>query len=148
MVFGSTAPALESLEPVEKESVVDEAPCVSAGKNDDEGENTSLSQTADRTVPASELRKVYKEMKKWKERYRTLKTLEPLLAQKDSQIEELRSLIRETHIDKALLESAKEYGAIEPEQVVQFLKNSVRLGDDHGEHRPRHQRAGVREHHR
>lgn len=112
------------------ESVADEAPCVRAGENDAEGENTFLSETADRTVPASELRKIYKEMKKWKEKYRAAKTLEPLLAQKDAQIEELRSVITETRIDRTLIESAKEHGAIEPEQVAQFLKPHVRLGDD------------------
>jgi hypothetical protein len=110
------------------EGVVKTSPALQCGDND-EGEDTSLSET-DRTVPMSELRKVYKEMKKWKERYRTLKSLEPLLAQKDSQIEELRSLISETRIDRALLESAREQSAIEPEQVVQFLRGSVRLGDD------------------
>jgi hypothetical protein len=119
--------ALRSTTP---EGVAEETPDSAPEDKDQEREDISLSETIDRTVPASELRKVYKEMKKWKERCRTLKSLEPLLAQKDAQIEELRSLISQTCIDGALLESAKEHGAIEPEQVAQFLKNSVRLGDD------------------
>jgi hypothetical protein len=112
------------------EGVVEEEEAAGISPQEEEREDISLSETTDRTVPASELRKVYKEMKKWKERYRALKSLEPLLAQKDAQVEELHSLISQTRIDRTLLESAKEHGAIEPEQVAQFLKNSVRLGDD------------------
>ena len=39
----------------------------SAPVKDEEREDISLSDVTDRTVPVSELRKVYKEMKKWKE---------------------------------------------------------------------------------
>jgi hypothetical protein len=112
------------------EGVVEVTPDSTPEDKDQEREDISLSETADKTVPMSELRKVYKEMKKWKEKYRALKTLEPLLAQQEAQIEELRSLISETRVDKAILESAKEHGAIEPEQVAQFLRSSIRLGDD------------------
>lgn len=49
---------------------------------------------------------------------------------KDNEIDSLRSELTKTRIDDALIKAASELQAIKPSQVVNLLKDKVRLSDD------------------
>lgn len=71
-----------------------------------------------------------KKLEEQKRRGEFEQILKETVSKKDSAIEQLRSELHAVKVDGNLLSAANKSGAINAEQVVALLKNSVRLGDD------------------
>lgn len=81
-------------------------------------------------VPARELRKLYKELRKWKDKYRELQAKKVELEAREEAIGKLRSRLADAHVTKILVDAATAQDAINPEQVATFLRKRLTLGDD------------------
>lgn len=57
------------------------------------------------------------------------KILKETVEKKDSQISALQNQISNVKIDGALIDTASKYNAVSPQQVVQLIKNQVRLNE-------------------
>ena len=57
------------------------------------------------------------------------KILQDLAAKKDAEIQEKNKIIEEYTVNSPLLNAAAKYKAVNPEQVVQLIRNQVRLGE-------------------
>ena len=82
------------------------------------------------TVPVQEMRKLYRELKKWKEKYRELEAHRGKLESREKALAQLRSRIADMHLERLLTDSASAQDAINPQQVASFLRPRVVLGDD------------------
>ena len=82
------------------------------------------------SVPLSEFRRIYAEMKKWKEKYRSMLGKEELLKEKEEEINRLRGVVFDARVSKALVETAAKLNAVDPQQVAHLLKQFVIL-DEH-----------------
>lgn len=58
------------------------------------------------------------------------KVLQDMAAKKDAEIQEKNRIIEEYTVNSPLLNAAAKYKAVNPEQVVQLVRNQVRLGSD------------------
>ena len=74
--------------------------------------------------------KEQQELEKQKQRGEFDKILKETAEKKDAIIERMQSELTKTRIDDALIKSASEQQAIKPDQVVNLLRNKVKLGDD------------------
>jgi len=82
------------------------------------------------SVPLSEFRRIYAEMKRWKEKYRSMLGKEELLKEKEEEVNRLRNVVYEMRVSKALVETAAKLNAVDPQQVASLLKQFVILDDD------------------
>jgi hypothetical protein len=82
------------------------------------------------TVPAHELRKVFKELRKWKDKYRELQAKRVELEEREKSLAELKGRLADAHLARLLTDAAASQDAINPEQVASFLRERVALGDD------------------
>ena len=57
------------------------------------------------------------------------KILQDMAAKKDAEIQEKNKVIEEYTVNAPLLNAAAKYKAVNPEQVVQLIRNQVRLGE-------------------
>lgn len=60
------------------------------------------------------------------------KILQDMAAKKDAEIAEKNKIIEEYTVNAPLLNAAAKYKAVNPEQVVQLIRNNVRLGENGG----------------
>ena len=56
--------------------------------------------------------------------------LQDMAAKKDAEIQEKNKIIEEYTVNTPLLNAAAQYKAVNPQQVVQLIRNQVRLGDN------------------
>ena len=70
------------------------------------------------------------EIERQKEKGEFEQVLKQLAEKKDQQISALNQKLHETLIDGALLQAASKNNAVSPDQVVQLLKNNVKLAED------------------
>jgi ribosomal protein L16 Arg81 hydroxylase len=70
------------------------------------------------------------ELERAKEKGEFEKVLQQLAEKKDQQINALNSKLHEIQVDGSLLKAASKNNAVQPEQVVQLLKNNVKLSED------------------
>lgn len=70
------------------------------------------------------------EIERAKEKGEFEKVLQQLAEKKDQQISQLNAKLHEIQVDGSLLKAASAYNAVSPDQVVQLVKNQVRLADD------------------
>jgi hypothetical protein len=70
------------------------------------------------------------EIERAKEKGEFEKVLQQLAEKKDQQINQLNAKLHEIQVDGSLLKAASAYNAVSPDQVVQLVKNQVRLADD------------------
>ena len=70
------------------------------------------------------------ELERAKEKGEFEKVLQQLAEKKDQQINQLNSRLHEIQVDGSLLKAASANNAVHPEQVVQLLKNQVKLAED------------------
>lgn len=82
------------------------------------------------TVPAQELRKVFKELRKWKDKYRQLQAKRVELEEREKALAELKGRLADAHLMRLLTDSAASQDAIDPEQVASFLRERVALGEE------------------
>lgn len=82
------------------------------------------------TVPAQELRRVFKELRKWKDKYRELQAKRAELEERENALVRLKGRLADAHLTRLLADTAASQDAISPEQVASFLRGSVALGDD------------------
>jgi len=87
-------------------------------------------EQGEETAPAKELRKLYREMRKWKDRCRELQTKRAEMEEREKDLEKLRLRLADAHITRALVEAASLQDAINPDQVAAFLRARVELGND------------------
>jgi len=57
------------------------------------------------------------------------KILQDMAAKKDAEIQEKNRVIEEFTVNQPLLNAAAQYKAVNPQQVVQLIRNQVRLGE-------------------
>ena len=77
-----------------------------------------------------EERKKEQEIKDAKTKADLEKLMQERIASKDADIQRLQSSIKKEKIDNSVLSMASKYKAINPAQVVELVKNQVRLSDD------------------
>ena len=70
------------------------------------------------------------EIERQKEKGEFEQVLKQLAEKKDQQIKSLNQKLHETLVDGALLQAASKNNAVSPDQVVQLLKNNVKLAED------------------
>lgn len=70
------------------------------------------------------------EIERQKEKGEFEQVLKQLAEKKDQQINALNQKLHETLVDGALLSAASKNNAVSPDQVVQLLKNNVKLAED------------------
>jgi len=100
-----------------------------SGAGTQEPQDSPGKQGAD-TVPAQEIGKLYRELKKWREKYRQLKEQRAQVEEREGQLRELKSRLAEAHLGRLLVDTATAQDAINPEQVAAMLRDRVSLGDD------------------
>ena len=74
--------------------------------------------------------KEQQELEQQKQRGEFDKILKEAVDKKDAELDKLKVELTSTRIDDALIQSASQQQAIKPDQVVNLLRNKVRLGDD------------------
>lgn len=74
--------------------------------------------------------KEQQELEKQKQRGEFDKILKETAEKKDAIIQKMQTELTKTRIDDALIQSASEQQAIKPDQVVNLLRNKVKLGED------------------
>jgi hypothetical protein len=79
---------------------------------------------------AQELRKLYKELRKWKDKYRELQLRRTELEEREKALRELKSQLADAHLARILEGAAAAQDAINPEQVAAFLRPRVGLDDE------------------
>jgi len=70
------------------------------------------------------------EIERQKERGEFEKVLQQVAEKKDNQIKQLNSKLYELQVDGSLINAASQMNAVNPDQVVQLLKNQTRLSED------------------
>ncbi len=116
---------------MEKDAVQDTGLAPQEGGPGQQPKNTPEEQGKD-MVPAQELRKLYKELRKWKEKYRELQGHRVELEEREKALKELKSRLADAHLERLLTDTAVAQDAINPQQVAAFLRKRVALGDDLG----------------
>jgi hypothetical protein len=81
-------------------------------------------------LPAQELHRLYKELKRWREKYRELNGRRDELEEREKALQELKSQLADAHLARVLADTAAAQDAINPQQVAAFLRERVTLGDD------------------
>lgn len=71
-----------------------------------------------------------KEMKEAKTKQELEKIMQQRIAEKDTELSNLRSVIKKERIDNSVLSVASRLNAINPQQVVDLIKSGIRLSDD------------------
>lgn len=71
-----------------------------------------------------------KEMKEAKTKQELEKIMQQRIAEKDTELSNLRGLIKKERIDNSVLSVASRLNAINPQQVVDLIKSGIRLSDD------------------
>ena len=74
--------------------------------------------------------KEQKELEAQKQRGEFDKILKETVTKKDAELAQIKNELTKTRIDDALIKAASEYSAIKPDQVVNLLKDKVKLGED------------------
>ena len=97
----------------------------------DEVRNETQREEEQQTVPLSEFRRIYAEMKKWKEKYRQQLAKEELLKEKEEEIGRLMGVVRQLRVRRALEEAAQRQNAVDPEQVASLLEEQVGLDENY-----------------
>lgn len=97
----------------------------------DEVRREESSQNEEQTVPVSEFRRIYAEMKRWKEKYRQQLAKEELLREKEEEIGRLTGVVRQIKVRKSLEEAARRQNAVDPEQVASLLEERVSLDENY-----------------
>lgn len=82
------------------------------------------------SAPSQELRKLYKEIRKWKDKYRQLQAQRAEMEGRERQLQELKSRLEDAHLTGLLTEAAATQDAINPAQVATFLREQVVLGEE------------------
>jgi len=85
----------------------------------------------EQTVPLSDFKRIYAEMKKWKEKYRQQLAKEELLREKEEEIGRLMGVVRQLKVRKSLEEAARRQNAVDPEQVTSLLEERVSLDENY-----------------
>lgn len=70
------------------------------------------------------------EIQRQKERGEFEEVLKKTVSKKDEQITQYKTKLQEIQVDGSLLQSASQLNAVNPDQVVQLVKNQVRLSED------------------
>jgi|GEM_PF-1866099 hypothetical protein len=99
-------------------------------KQERDGEREEEAVQGEGTVPMSEFRRLYAEMKKWKEKYREMLGKDELLKEKDSEIERLKGELYGLRVKRALIDAAAANGAVDSEQVASLLLKYVQLDEN------------------
>jgi hypothetical protein len=81
-------------------------------------------------VPAQEMRKLYRELRKWKDKYRDLNSRRVELEEREKALEQVKARLADAHLTRILIDAAEAQDAINPQQVASILKDRVKLGDD------------------
>ena len=71
-----------------------------------------------------------KEMKEAKTKQELEKIMQQRIAEKDTELSNLRGVIKKERIDNSVLSVASKLNAINPQQVVDLIKSGIRLTDD------------------
>lgn len=71
-----------------------------------------------------------KEMKEAKTKQELEKIMQQRIAEKDTELSNLRGVIKKERIDNSVLSVASRLNAINPQQVVDLIKSGIRLSDD------------------
>lgn len=71
-----------------------------------------------------------KEMKEAKTKQELEKIMQQRIAEKDTELSNLRAVIKKERIDNSVLSVASRLNAINPQQVVDLIKSGIRLSDD------------------
>ncbi len=112
---------------MEKEVVQDTGLTQDKGSQSPE---TAPGKQGEDTVPAAELRKLYKELRKWKDKYRELQAHKLQIEERGKELEKLKMRLSDAHITAVLTEAAAAQDAINPHQIAQFLRERVALSED------------------
>lgn len=71
-----------------------------------------------------------KEMKEAKTKQELEKIMQQRIAEKDTELSNLKAVIKKERIDNSVLSVASRLNAINPQQVVDLIKSGIRLSDD------------------
>ena len=91
------------------------------------GANPDEERAADEAVPRAEVDKLYREMKRWKERARAAEARLEAAPDKDKRIAELTEAVGKIRIDDALRTAAVEKRAVDPVEIAGLLRAKVTL---------------------
>lgn len=82
------------------------------------------------SVPREEVDKLYREMKRWKERCRKAEGDLAEAAKRETVIDDLTAEVRRLKVSGALRAEAERLRAIDPDEIAGLLEKDVALGDD------------------
>ena len=88
-------------------------------------------QEVDGAVPLSEFRRVFAEMKRWKQKYRGQLAKDEVIREKEEEIGRLVGVVRELRVQRSLVEAARRQEAVDPEQVASLLGKFVQLDEEY-----------------
>ncbi|MCX7702514.1 MAG: hypothetical protein N2234_00200 [Planctomycetota bacterium] len=81
-------------------------------------------------VPLEEFRRLYAEMKKWKEKYRETLGKDDLIKEKEREIERLKGALYDLQVKRALVDAAVANYAVDAEQVAFLVARYVQLDEN------------------
>jgi hypothetical protein len=114
---------------METDAVQDSGLAPQSGDGADTPQDTPGEQ-GEEMVPVQKLHSLFKELKKWKDKYRGLKNRRVELEEREKTLEEMKEHLADAHLARLLTDAAATQDAINPQQVAAFLRERVTLGED------------------
>ena len=115
---------------MENDSVHDSGLAPQHGGEGAQGPEYAPEELGKETASPQELRKLFKDLRKWKSRYRELNSRRIELEEREKALKELKGRLAQDHITRLLTDTAAAQDAINPQQVAEFLHERVSLGED------------------
>jgi hypothetical protein len=111
----------------ENENAADEKKDAAEEKS---GANPDAERAEESAVPRTEVDKLYREMKRWKERARAAEARLEAAPDKDKRIAELEGMVGKIRIDEQLRAAAAKRRAVDPAEIAGLLRAKVTLSKD------------------